>query len=71
MAAENHPLYSAWDKALGNLVEAERRYHIAKMEGRPEAEMEAAARELDVAREAYQAMSDEVDLSDAVGGSAG
>ena len=60
MAVENHPLYQAWNRALERMIEAERRYHAAVMEGRPTDEMHSVARELDEAREQYRKISDEV-----------
>ncbi len=35
MAAESDPRYPAWNEALEHVVEAERRYYTAIMEGRP------------------------------------
>jgi hypothetical protein len=68
MAVEDHPLYSEWDKALNRLIEAERRYHLGKFEGQSEDDLEPAGRELDEAREAYLAMSDQIEMYDAPGG---
>ena len=61
MSAEDHPLYRTWDEALARLVEAERRYHVAKLEGRPEGEVEQTARELDEARRNYEAIDEQIE----------
>jgi hypothetical protein len=61
MAADQHPQYPAWSKALDRLVEAERRYHIALMEKRTEDETQQAARDLDEARTRYQAIADQIE----------
>lgn len=61
MSAEDHPLYRAWDEALARLVEAERRYHVAKMEGRPEGDVEQAALGLDEARRNYEAIDEQIE----------
>ncbi|MGH6925453.1 MAG: hypothetical protein ACRED5_17130 [Propylenella sp.] len=61
MAVENHPLYAAWNEALQHLVEAERRYHIAMMERRPDEEIQRAARDLDAARETYRGIADRIE----------
>jgi hypothetical protein len=65
VAVEDNPLFQAWDKALGRLIEAERRYHVAKIERRPEDEIQQAARDLDDAREEYRAASDAIESFDA------
>jgi len=62
--AEDHPLFAAWERALSQLVEAERRFHLAKMEGRPESELHQPARDLDEARDRYRAVSDQVGAED-------
>jgi hypothetical protein len=64
MAVEEHPLYPAWNEALERLVEAERRYHIAKMENRTDSEMQSFARGIDEARQKYRTISDEVEAYD-------
>jgi hypothetical protein len=65
MSAEDHPLYRTWDEALARLVEAERRYHVARMEGQPEGEVEQAARALDEARRNYEAIDEQIEEYDA------
>jgi hypothetical protein len=60
MAIEQHPQYSAWRKALQEMIEAEERYHIALMEERSTEEVEAAARDLDGARGRYRAVTDKI-----------
>jgi hypothetical protein len=61
VAAENHPLYAAWSEALEHMVEAERRYHVAMMERRPDEEIQLAARDLDAAREKYRAIAGRIE----------
>ena len=63
--AGEHPQYPAWNEALGRLIEAERRYHIALMEKRTVDEIQPAARELDEARTKYQAIADQIGQDDA------
>lgn len=64
MPVEDHPHYRTWNEALEQLVEAERRYHIARMEGQSEEETEPAARELDAARERYRIIAEQIDEED-------
>lgn len=61
MTAEQHPLYEAWSKALDQMIEAERRYFRAVMEGKPEDEVQPAARDLDLARETYREIADQIE----------
>ena len=61
MAVEQHPQYPAWSEALEQLVQAERRYHIALMEKRTVDEIQQAARDLDEARTKYQAIADQIE----------
>jgi hypothetical protein len=60
MAVENHPLYPAWNEALEHMVEAERRFYAALMEGRPSGEIQLAAHDLDGARTKYRKIADEI-----------
>jgi hypothetical protein len=60
MAAENHPLYPAWNEALERLIEAERRFYTALMEERPSEEVQVAAHDLDEARTKYRKISDAI-----------
>jgi hypothetical protein len=60
MAAESDPRYPAWNEALEHVVEAERRYYTAIMEGRPTDEIQLVARDLDQARIIYRKIADEI-----------
>lgn len=60
MTGENHPQYQAWNEALERMMEAERRYYAAVMEGRPNDEMQSVARDLDEARARYRKIADEI-----------
>ena len=60
MAVESHPLYPAWNKALEQLVDAERRFYTAIMEDRPPDEIQQAALDLDEARAVYRKAADAI-----------
>ena len=64
MAIQDHPLYAAWSAALDLLVDAERRYYSALMEGKSEAESEGTAHDLDAAREKYRSVAIKVEEYD-------
>jgi hypothetical protein len=64
VAVEDHPLFRTWSEALDRLVEAERRYHRARMEGQSEDELQPAARDLDDARESYRIITERVEEYD-------
>jgi hypothetical protein len=64
MAIEDHPLYPAWRAAFDQLVEAERRYYSALMEGASEKDTEVAAGDLDAAREKYRSIAIKVEEYD-------
>ena len=61
MPIEQHPHYPAWNEALDRWVEAERRYYGALMEKRSTEEIEAAARDLDVAQTTYRAIAEQIE----------
>ena len=60
MPVKQHPKYLAWNAALEQLVEAERRYYTAVMEDRTPEEIEPAALALDDARAKYKAAADDI-----------